>query len=508
MSPPISDASLTRRGVLALGAAAAALGAGEARAAAASTLHVSFPVPTATLDPAKQRVGGLEYNYSTWVFSHLCKQDGQLQVLPDLAASWESTPDLKSWTFHLRPNVKWHDGKPLTADDVVFTFKRLQDASVASVLRANFSIVTGIVAVDPLTVRFDLSIPYGDLPATTAGYQAAILRADTIDTITTKPIGTGAWRFVEYRPGDQMVLEKNPDYFIPGLPKMDRAVLQIIPEYTTAVAALETGAIDIVYDLPPEQSDRLKKSTASNVVEIPSGTWMGVIMGNKDEPFTDPRIRRAVLKMIDKPTVTDIATFGHGTPTITPIPPFHPYYRHDISVTSDLPGAKKLLAEAGVKNLTLEMFVPGQNPSMERLATAFRDAAKDVGVKVDLRIIPQDKFFAEMEGKVPFNIDMFFARATPDLALYPWYHSTGSWNNTLWHYSNAEVDKLLEAARQTSDKAEQKKLYGRFQEIIAEDGPGSICFVVNFACGVGKKVSGFLSTPIMLMDISNVTVGA
>jgi peptide/nickel transport system substrate-binding protein len=404
--------------------------------------------------------------------------------------------------------VKWHDGKPLTAEDVVFTFKRLQDAAVASVLRANFSIVTAITAVDPLTVRFDLSIPYGDLPATTAGYQAAILRADTIDTITTKPIGTGAWKFVEYRPGDQMILEKNPDYFVPGVPKMDRAVLKIMPEYTTAVAALETGAIDIVYDLPPEQSDRLKKSTASNVVEIPSGTWMGVIMGNKDKPFTDPRIRQAVLKMIDKPTVTDIATFGHGTPTISPIPPFHPYYRHDISVKSDVPAAKKLLAEAGVKDLTLEMFVPGQNPSMERLATAFRDAAKDVGVKVDLRIVPQDKFFAEMEGKVPFNIDMFFARATPDLALYPWYHSTGSWNNTLWHYSNAEVDKLLEAARQTSDKAEQKKLYGRFQEIVAEDGPGSICFVVNFACGVSKKVGGFVSSPIMLMDISNVSVGA
>ena len=305
-----------------------------------------------------------------------------------------------------------------------------------------------------------------------------------------------------------MVLEKNPDYFLPGVPKMDRAVLRIIPEYTTAVAALETGAMDIVYDLPPEQSDRLKKSTASNVVEIPSGTWMGVIMGNKDKPFTDPRIRQAVLKLIDKPTVTDIATFGHGTPTLTPIPPFHPYYRHDISVKSDVPAAKKLLAEAGVQDLTLEMFVPGQNPSMERLATAFRDAAKDVGVKVDLRIVPQDKFFAEMEGKVPFNIDMFFARATPDLALYPWYHSTGSWNNTLWHYSNAEVDKLLEAARQTADKDEQKKLYGRFQEIIAEDGPGSICFVVNFACGVSKKVSGFASSPIMLMDISGVTVAA
>jgi peptide/nickel transport system substrate-binding protein len=502
VSPPIIDTALTRRGVLALG------GGGGARAPPPTTLRIAFPVPPATLDPAKQRVGGLEYNYSSWVFSHLCQQDEQLQVLPDLATSWEPTPDLKSWTFHLQPNAKFHDGTPFTADDVVFTFKRLQDPAIASVLRANFAIVTAITAVDPHTVRFDLSIPYADLPATTAGYQAAILSAATVGSVTTKPIGTGPFRFVEYRPGDQMVLEKNPDYFVAGLPKMDRAVLRIIPEYTTAVAGLESGSLDIVYDLPPEQTDRLKKSTVTNVVEIPSGTWMGVIMGNQDKPFTDPRIRQAILRLIDKPTMADIATFGHGTPTLSPIPPFHPYYRHDISVKSDVPAAKKLLQEAGVTELTLEMFLPGQNPSMERLATGFRDAAKAVGIKIDIRIVPQDKFFAEMEGKVPFNIDMFFARATPDLAVYPWYHSTGSWNNTLWHYKNEEVDKLLDAARQTADKDEQKKLYGRFQEIVAEDGPGSVCFVVNFACAVGKKVSGFRSMPVMLMDINKVTVAA
>ncbi len=504
----VSETALTRRGVIALGAAAA-LAPTELRAATATTLRVSFPVPVATLDPAKMRVGGLEYNYATYVFSHLCKQDAQLQVLPDLAASWESSADLKTWTFHIREGVTFHDGKPCTADDVVFTFKRLQDKEVASVLRANLEMVTGIVAVDPHTVRFDLSIPYADLPAMTAGYQAAIVSAGGVAALTTQPIGTGPFKFVEYRPGDQMVLDKNPNYFLAGLPKVDRAILRIIPEHTTAVAGLESGAIDIVYDLPPEQADRLKKSTVANLVELPSGTWQGVIMHNKEKPFTDPRVRQAITKLIDKPEVTDIATFGHGTPTITPLPPTHPYFRHDISVASDIPGAKKLLAEAGFADgFSLEMYVPSASSPMERLGTAFRDAAKQVGIKVELRVIPQDKFFAEMEGKVPFNVDMFYGRATPDLMLYPWYHSTGSWNNTLWHYSNAEVDKLLEAARQTIDRDEQKKLYGRFQEIIAADGPGCVCFVVNFACGVSKKVSGFASSPIMLMDISSVTVAA
>ena len=163
--------TLTRRAAIAIGAAATL--ATHQAAAADTTLRVAFPVPVATLDPHKMRVGGLEYNFATYVFSRLTQQDAKLQVLPDLATSWDSSPDLKTWTFHLREGVKWHDGKPFTADDVVFSIKRLQDKDIASVLRANFALVTDVVAVDPKTVKFTLSSPYADLPAVVAGYQAA-----------------------------------------------------------------------------------------------------------------------------------------------------------------------------------------------------------------------------------------------------------------------------------------------------------------------------------------------
>ena len=497
--------ALTRRTALALATAAAA--STGARAADPSTIRVSFPVPVATLDPHKCRVGGLEYNYILAVFSHLTKQDDKLQVIPDLATSWESSPDLKSWTFHLRQGVTWHDGKPFTAADVVFSVKRLQDKDTASVLRANFEVVTAATAVDPLTVRFDMSIPYADLPAVVAGYQAAIVSEANVAALTTKPIGTGPFRFVEYRPGDQFTFEKNPAYFVPGLPKVDRAIFRIIPEASTAVAGLESGALDIVYDLPPEQVDRLKRSTASTVMEVATGTWQGIIMHNGMKPFDDKRVRQAFIKMVDKPAVTDIATFGHGTPTVTPLPPTHPYFDKAISVAADIPGAKKLLADAGyASGLTVEMYIPSADAPLERLATAFRDAAKQAGVTVTLRIAPQDKFFAEMEGKVPLNVDNFFGRTTPDLQLYPWYHSTGSWNNTLWHYRNDEVDQLLTDARSTTDTAKQKALYTRFQEIIAEDGPGCVVYVKNFACGVSKKVSGFTPSPLQLVDVSSASV--
>jgi peptide/nickel transport system substrate-binding protein len=123
---------------------------------------------------------------------------------------------------------------------------------------------------------------------------------------------------------------------------------------------------------------------------------------------------------------------------------------------------------------------------------------------VQLHVAPQDKFFAEMEGKVMFNADYFSGRATPDLMLYSWYHSTGSWNNTLWHYNNPEVDRLLDEARGTLDTKRQAELYGRFQEIIAKDGPGSVVFVQNFACAVSRKVQSFGTLPLMQMDLNAV----
>jgi len=253
MRDALLQARITRRSALKM-ASAAALPAliGPVLAAEPSTLRVAFAIQPATLDPQKMRVGGVDYNYVYNCFSRLTTQDPQLQVQPDLATSWDASEDLKTWTFHLRPGVKFHNGKPFDASDVAFTFKRIQDKDVGSVLRVNFSIVDSIEAVDSMTVRFNLSIPYADLPAAAAAYQAAIVSESAIETLTTHPIGTGPFRFVEYRPGDQLVMERNPDYFLPGVPRLDRVIIRIIPEFTTSVAALESGAVDAVFDLPPE----------------------------------------------------------------------------------------------------------------------------------------------------------------------------------------------------------------------------------------------------------------
>src|SRR5260370_16145677 len=179
---------ITRRSALKM-AGAAALPAliKPARAADERVLRAAFAIQPATLDPQKMRVGGVDYNYVYNCFSRLTAQDPKLRVQPDLATSWDATEDLKTWTFHLRPGVKFHNGKPFDASDVVFTFKRILDKDVGSVLRVNFSMVESIDAVDPLTVRFNLSITYADLTAAVAASPAPIPTESTLHPLTTQP---------------------------------------------------------------------------------------------------------------------------------------------------------------------------------------------------------------------------------------------------------------------------------------------------------------------------------
>jgi len=497
--------TLVARPLLAAMAVVLALAVGAADASAETVLRISANTPVRSLDPAKHSLGQLEYNYSSLVYDRLTAFDDKLNVVPDLAESWEASADLKTWTYHLRKGVKFHSGREVDAEDVVATYKRLADPANASVILGSLKIVEKTEAVDKYTVRFTLSASYSSWPAITAAFQAAILPRDQFDTITTKLIGTGPYKYVSYDPNGSMELVRNPDYFGAAAFKFDRIVFKIIPDYSTAVAALERGELDIVWGLPPEFVDKLKGSSTARVSEVPSGAWAMFGMNESIAPLDNPKVRQAIFKLVDRKKIAEIALFGHGTPTISPLPPFHPFYDGAIPIgAADPEAAKKLLAEAGFPDgLTVQLWMPAQQPVLERMAVALRDTAKLANLTVEIHPVPEDQFRPSTR---PFMINNFFGRTTPDTMIFDWYHSTGSWNTQNWHFKNAEVDKLLEAARQTGDVAEQKRLYTRFQEIAATEGPGAVVFVLNHADGVSNRVKGFQSSPLRTLDLRNVTI--
>ena len=486
-------------------AVAFALSFGAPGANAQTDLRISANGPVGTLDPARQRLGSLEYNFDFLVYNRLTFFNSKLNIIPDLAESWNASPDQKVWTFHLRKGVKFHNGRELDAEDVLATFKRLLDPANASLVRGSLGILDKMEALDKYTVQFTLKISYSAWPAITATFPASILPRDAIDAIATKPIGTGPYKMVDYAPESVMTLVKNPDYFEAGIPKIDKVEFKIIPDYSTAVAALERGELDLLWGLPPEYIDKVAASRVDHVSEVITGSWQCFIMNNKMAPFDNPKVRQAFVKIVDKAMIADIAMFGHAKPTNSPIPPGHPFYDNAIPIQkSDPESAKKLLAEAGYPNgLSVGLWTPARQPVRERIAVAFRDLAKEANVTVEIHTVPEDQY---VPSHFQFATGSFNARTTPDTMLYEWYHSTGSWNHTMWQYNNPEVDKVLDAARQTSDVDEQKRLYTRFQELLAADDPGPVVFVTTNAVGVSNRVQGFSASWNVIMDVRNVTL--
>lgn len=171
---------------------------------------------------------------------------------------------------------------------------------------------------------------------------------------------------------------------------------------------------------------------------------------------------------------------------------------------ADPAAAKALLAEAGHPDgLTVPLWMPAQQPLLERMGVALRELAKPANLAVEIHQVPEDQYNAAQR---PLMINSFFARTTPDTILYEWYHTNGSWNRNNWRYSNPEVDRILDTARQTSDAAEQKRLYSRFQEIAVNEGPGPVLFVVNHATGVSNRVRGFSASRLSVLNLKAVTL--
>jgi peptide/nickel transport system substrate-binding protein len=473
---------------------------------AQGTLRVALPSNLNTLDPAKTKIGE-EYIINFLVYSGVTEIDPSGKVKPDLAESWSASEDQQTWTFKLRSGVKFHHGREVDAEDVKTTVERVMDKTTGSTARVNFDIVESVEAIDKTTVRFKLKIPYSGFAEILGDRQLRVVPRDRLEKIAFEAIGSGPFKLAAFKPGDRIELTKNADYFLPGSPKLDGIIFRIMPETAAQSAALETGAIDLVWNLPPDVIDQFKKNNKVVIDSVPTTTWDGLIMNSAQKPFDDVRVRRAVSLAIDKPALVELSLFGHGTPTHTMIPPGHPYYNDAIKIGTDIAQAKKLLTEAGYPNgFETTIYVPSGRPTRERVGLGASEMLKAIGIKAELQRVPWDKFVKDIEGKAAFYTDGFYSRPTIDTSIYPWYHSTGSWNTTLWNYKNPGMDKVLDAARGARTEADKAKFYKEFQALATDEPAGVIPYVLNHVNAYGSNVKNFKSNPMMWLDLRETTI--
>lgn len=473
---------------------------------AGDTLRATLNSSLNQLYPAKA-TRGEEYVYNVLVFSGLTQIDEDLNITGDLAERWDTSDDLKTWTFYLRKGVKFHHGKELTAEDVIKTFELIGDPNTGSRAASHAKLIERMEAPDNYTVRFHLKIPYAGWANLMIERQLKIVPSDRVDKLTTEPSGTGPFMLKEFIPEDKLVLVKNPNYYVKGQPKLDGVVFRFMPEDASRVAALEAGDIDLTWNLPYEALDKLKNNKSIVVDGVPTSSWEGFVLHNKKKPFTDVRVRKAFNLAIDKQKLADFAVFGHGLATHSPISPRHPYFNKDISLAPNIEEAKRLLVEAGYpKGMKIKLFIPIGRPVRERNGVAIQQMLKAIGVNAEIQRVPYSHWSATVSGKAPFYTDGYFTRPTIDTSTYPWYHSHGSWNTRMWNYNNPEVDKILGKARATNDPEELKKLYQEFQRLVVESPSGIVMYVKNFVNAYNKKVKGFRTHPYLWLDLRNASI--
>src|ERR1700744_3934069 len=445
---------------------------------AQTTLRIGLAEDPDMLDPSLGRtyVGRI-------VFSAFCDKlfdiDEHLNVVPQLALSYETSADGKAMTIKLRPGVKFQDGEPLDAESAKFSIERHMTLPT-SFRKSELSSVDHVEVVDPLTVKLVLKQPYAPLIAQLtdrAGMMVSPKAAkEEGDKFGMHPVCAGPYKFVERVPQDRIVFEKSADYWNKDNVFIDRIVFYPIIDPTVRLASLKSGSLDLIErvlatDIKDVRSDpNLVLSTA------PELGYMGLTINLANEKNKGPlsqseKVRQALDLSIDREALNQVVFNGEFTPGNQWVSPTHPYYQKSFPIQPrDVARAKELLKEAGVKlPVTVDYMVP-QGPENEAVAQVVQSMAAEAGFDLKIRVVEFATAFKEAQAG---NFQVFqinwSGRIDPDANVYVFMHSKAPQNDG--GYSSPEGDKLMEDARLVVDPAQRKAIYEKLTKILLNDEP-------------------------------------
>ena len=327
------------------------------------------------------------------IFSGLVTVNEQLEMVPDLAESWAVSQDGKVWTFHLRRNVKWHDGVPFTAEDVKFTFDSILNPKVNSVRRSDF-IIDGkpieFKAVDKYTVQAVLPQPFAPflINAGIGIIPQHLLAGKDVNKadFNRRPVGTGPFIFKEWRSGDHVTVVRNPDYYL-GKPLLAQIIYKEIPDENSRLVALEADEIDET-DIPPKDYARMKTAPGVKVYEYDALLYTYLGFNLASPKFADPKVRQALAYATDKKQLVDLIFKGLASPAYAPSAPVSWAYSDRVpKYEYNIEKARQLLKAAGAENLEFTILVNQGNKEREKAAVILQQQYKKIGVKVNVRVL-------------------------------------------------------------------------------------------------------------------------
>ena len=428
------------------------------------------------------------------VFNGLTYLDGEYHNHPDLAESWSVSADGLTYTFKLRRNVKWHDGKPFTSEDVKFSYLEIL-SNFHPVGRIGYALVAAIETPDPHTAVIKLKAPLGPFVFMTALPTGAIMPKHLLagQDITTaefnrKPVGTGPFKLGETVKGSHYVLERNPDYFKKGQPYLDRVVLRVMPNPASRVLAFEKGEVDVLYTffLPVEQAGRLKAMPGLVVKEYMVFPEVVTLFFNlKDsKPLGDLRVRQAIAHAIDKKFLVEKGYFGQGRPAISPIPsnlgwahnPRVPVYAYDPAQAAALFDEAGYPKGAGGERLTLRMVYDPANSAANKASEVVAQQLRAMGTNAKQmpmeRSLMLDKVYKQYDFDIHIhNYTTYGDPAVGVTRVYMCDNIRPVPFANVSRYCNPKVDELFRQAASAPSQAERARYYAPAMEQLARDLP-------------------------------------
>lgn len=448
-----------------------------------------------TLSPDPARLLSISDVYhARMVYEPFVAADSAMQPLPWLAESWESNDAATEWTFHVRQGVTFHDGSPLTADDVVYTFRRLLDPAIGSPAASELGAIKpeAFQAADAATVKVTLDSPIVELPSILATKHGMVVKnGASSEDIQFHPNGTGPFTLAELTLGQlQTNFTRNASYWREGLPKSECLTVSALTEPLSRVAALQSGEADIVLVVDPATISTLQADPDITLTKAPGGTAVTMGMFIDVPPFDDVRVRQAMKLVIDRQAIVDTALLGFGIPgNDNPIMPISPdAYRTDV-MQRDVAKAKQLLADAGHPDgITVELHAADLMPGTMAMVQAYQQMASEAGITVNIVNEPPGEYWDNVWLKLPFAVSNWGMRTTP-AALSVAYRKAAPWNET--HFFRDDYDALLDQAATTLDADARRKLYQEAQRLIAEEGGVIIPMFANIVAATRKGCTGY-----------------
>jgi peptide/nickel transport system substrate-binding protein len=436
------------------------------------------------------------------IFDSLVERDAQMNMVPDLATSWE-TPDPVTYVFHLRRGVKFHDGRPFSSADVKYTFDSILSGAVLSPKRGTYDTdpkIASIDAPDADTVVFHLDEPSSSFLSNLSRPGIGIVEAGSGKEEGSHAVGTGPFRVVSIEQDEEIVLERNPDYF-GGAPKIERVRFKVVPEAIVRALELRKGSADVggVNALTPDMVLALTKEPDIFAEERP-GTQLAYVAFNFDDPALAHReVRQALACATDRATLIRYLLRGEARPAPSLLPPNHWGYDPDVAQYGyDPKRAEELLDAAGFPRGTdgvrLRLTLKTSTEESTRLlGQALADQWSKIGVALTLRPLENATFLADIARGSFQMYTLRWVGANNDPDIFRYVYSSQRMppaGANRGHYHNAELDRLIDAQSVEMDQGKRKALLSRIQQIVAVDEPYIDLWYVDNVCVHRGRVTG------------------